>query len=308
MFFSRHITSWIWSSVYFELPPSTITSPGSSSPASSLTVSRVGSPAGTITQTTRGACSVCTSASRLSTSRLPGEWSYPTTSMSARRSRVAMLPPILPSPISPSCTGGPLSVVVGRRPSCATWALPAGRPRSTREPHRHDQVAVAAGAARLRGAVVGALLLDAGEHGGLERAGEVHPRALGVHRRQAVEQERRVEADGQRLAVELDVATLLRLPLVVGAAGPQRHLTRGELAAQRRPPLGHEGHALGGVGEQADRQQRVGGRLRRHDRAVLDELGVQQAGGRLPVLAREAEDPLAGAAGGQRHDDLRSAG
>ena len=61
--------------MYFELPPSTMTSSGLSSPASSLTVARVGSPEGTITQTTRGASSVWTSASRLSTSRLGDEWS-----------------------------------------------------------------------------------------------------------------------------------------------------------------------------------------------------------------------------------------
>ena len=73
--FSRHITSCTWSSVYFELPPSTTTSPGLSSSPSSLTVALVGSPEGTITQTTRGAVSASTSAGRLSTSRLPGEWS-----------------------------------------------------------------------------------------------------------------------------------------------------------------------------------------------------------------------------------------
>src|SRR3712207_2282592 len=106
--FSRHSTSWIWSSVYLELPPSTITSPGLSSSARSSTVARVGSPAGTITHTTRGALSASTSSSRLSTSRFPGLRSYPTTSWPARRSRSAMLPPILPSPISPSCTTGPL--------------------------------------------------------------------------------------------------------------------------------------------------------------------------------------------------------
>jgi hypothetical protein len=45
-----------------------------------------------------------------------------------------------------------------------------------------------------------------------------------VHRGQPVEQERRVEADGQRIAVELDVAALLGLPLVVAAAGAQGDL------------------------------------------------------------------------------------
>ena len=56
------ITSCTWSSVNLELPPSTTTSPGLSSSASSLTVACVGSPEGTITQTTRGAVSASTSA------------------------------------------------------------------------------------------------------------------------------------------------------------------------------------------------------------------------------------------------------
>jgi hypothetical protein len=71
-----------------------------------------------------------------------------------------------------------------------------------------------------------------------------------VHRGETVEQERRVEADGQRLALELDVAALLGLALVVGAAGAQGDLAGGELAAQRRAALGDQGDALGGVGEQ----------------------------------------------------------
>ena len=72
-------------------------------------------------------------------------------------------------------------------------------------------------------------------------------------------------------------------------------------SAERLSALGirDEGDALGGVGEQADRQRGAGGGLVRHDRAVLDELGVQQPGRGLPVLAGEAEDALAGAARGQ---------
>src|SRR4051812_3413515 len=218
--FSRSITSWSWSSVNFELPPSTTTSPGLSSSASSLTVARAGSPEGTITQTTRGAASASTRAGRLSTSRLPGEWSYPITSWPARRTRSAMLPPILPSPISPSCTmSSPLGASRIRCPSCPLRRVAAG---SAGQPHGHDQVAVTTGPfGRLALVVIGGRLVNPGQDGGLERAGEVHPRPFGVHRGQAVEQERRVEPDRQRLAVELDVAALLCLALVVGAAGPQ---------------------------------------------------------------------------------------
>jgi hypothetical protein len=46
-----------------ELPPSITTSPGSSSSPRRVTVPSVGSPAGTITHTTRGASSAATSSS-----------------------------------------------------------------------------------------------------------------------------------------------------------------------------------------------------------------------------------------------------
>src|SRR3712207_7860320 len=62
------------------------------------------------------------------------------------------------------------------------------------------------------------------------RAGEVQPCPLGVHGGQPVQQERRIEPDGQRLAVELDVTALFRLPLLVGATGPEGDLSGGELA------------------------------------------------------------------------------
>ena len=48
------------SSVHLELPPSMTRSPAASSPPSASTVSRVGSPAGTMTHTTRGAASFAT--------------------------------------------------------------------------------------------------------------------------------------------------------------------------------------------------------------------------------------------------------
>ncbi len=60
------------SSVQRELPPSTTTSPGDSSSASSSTVAWVAAPAGTMTQTTRGPFSSETSAWRLSTSETSG--------------------------------------------------------------------------------------------------------------------------------------------------------------------------------------------------------------------------------------------
>src|ERR687889_452756 len=107
-----------------------------------------------------------------------------------------MLPPILPSPISPSCTTA--SPLRGSRLSCPSCPGSAGKA------HRHDQVPVAARPRRR-------CIVAPGE---------------------PVEQERRVEADGQRLAVEVDVAALLRLALVVRAAGPQGDLAGGELAAQ----------------------------------------------------------------------------
>jgi hypothetical protein len=60
------------SSVHRELPPSMTMSPSLSSPLSSSTVARVGSPAGTITQTTFGEGSASTMARRLSTSLTSG--------------------------------------------------------------------------------------------------------------------------------------------------------------------------------------------------------------------------------------------
>src|SRR3954463_6608371 len=113
-----------------------------------------------------------------------------------------MLPPILPSPTSPSCTSAPSALDLARVPrsprgrcgraqhcgapvtsvarvtrGTIVLARPGARalgPPSARQPHRHDQVAVAPGA--LGGLAVVAVvvggLVDAGEHCRLERGGE----------------------------------------------------------------------------------------------------------------------------------------
>ena len=68
-------------------------------------VVRVGSPEGTITHTTRGLASFWTSSSSVATSRAADSLrSNPTTVWPPRRSRSAMLPPILPSPMRPIST------------------------------------------------------------------------------------------------------------------------------------------------------------------------------------------------------------
>src|SRR5215207_8560166 len=104
------------SSCQFVLPPSTIVSPWSMRSASASTVCSVGSPAGTMTHTVRGGSSLETSSSRLETPVAP--WpsaaltasslkSKATTWLSESRwMRWTMLPPILPSPMNPSCIRG----------------------------------------------------------------------------------------------------------------------------------------------------------------------------------------------------------
>src|SRR5438309_10121379 len=64
----------------------------------------VGSPAGTITQATRGAGSASTSSARVFTSAMSALRSKPTTSWPWRRSRSAMFPPIRPRPTIPIFT------------------------------------------------------------------------------------------------------------------------------------------------------------------------------------------------------------
>ena len=60
MFFPARNAAFALSSVNRELPPSTTMSPSSSRSASSWTVSLVGSPAGTMIHTARGASSLLT--------------------------------------------------------------------------------------------------------------------------------------------------------------------------------------------------------------------------------------------------------
>ena len=60
-------------------------------------------PAGTITQTARGAASFSASSVRVATSLTSGLWSKPTTSWPAARNRSRMLPPMRPRPTRPSC-------------------------------------------------------------------------------------------------------------------------------------------------------------------------------------------------------------
>src|SRR3954454_1347854 len=111
------------SSVHLELPPSTIVSPFSSSLASLSTVLCVGSPAGTMIHTVRGASSFFTrsASDRAPTApRLPAAsmfdvlWSNATTSCSeSRLMRATMLPPIRPRPTKPICAMG-LQVLLDR--------------------------------------------------------------------------------------------------------------------------------------------------------------------------------------------------
>ena len=155
-----------------------------------------------------GRRSASTRASRLSTSRLPGLWSKPDDLVAGAAEPLGHVAAHLAQPDQPhlhdvsSLSASRDSVLIVGVPPRPAPATPAG---SAGQAHRHDQVAVAARPlGRLALAVVGGGLVDPGQDGGLERAGEGHPRPVGVHRGQAVEQVRRVEGDRQRLAVELD--------------------------------------------------------------------------------------------------------
>src|SRR5687767_3975424 len=89
-----------------------IVSPRDISSASARTVFSVGSPAGTMIHTARGACSCLTSSSSTVAPRAPFATlaatasalrSNATTSCPPRTRRVVMFAPILPSPTIPSC-------------------------------------------------------------------------------------------------------------------------------------------------------------------------------------------------------------
>src|SRR5690606_18737668 len=162
-----------------------IRSPASSSSESSAMAPRVGSPAGTISQTIRGASRAWTSSARLATSRTSGSKSKPTTSWPFSRSRAAMLPPILPRPTMPS--------FIVFLPLCRLWICGPAR-GSAGEPHRHDQVAVVRA-----GLVVGGLPADDRRLG---RGGELQPGDVGVDRVQAVQQEAGVEGDLDVVALQ----------------------------------------------------------------------------------------------------------
>ena len=91
-----------WESWKLEFPPSTITSPGAASPSRVSKVSSVTGPAGTIIQNDRGAASWSRSSARVfAVDATPG--SYVFTSCPRSSSRFAMLPPMRPRPIIPSC-------------------------------------------------------------------------------------------------------------------------------------------------------------------------------------------------------------
>src|SRR6478609_6189781 len=95
-------------------------SPLSIMSASLAIVSRVGAPAGTMTQTTRGASSFLTIAAIVRTSDTLGSRSKPTTSWPARRRRSRMLPPIFPRPMRPSCMADPFETGDRRVPGDET--------------------------------------------------------------------------------------------------------------------------------------------------------------------------------------------
>ena len=109
-------------------------------------------PDGTITQMTRGAWRPGPAPRGCRRRACPACGRSPTTSWPARRTRSAMLPPILPSPISPgsalssrlcaACSGSASMVV----PAAGVRVVGGrgGRVGSAGEAHRHDQVAVAA--------------------------------------------------------------------------------------------------------------------------------------------------------------------
>src|SRR5690242_4066429 len=186
------------------LPPSMIVSPGDSSSPRRAIVASVASPAGSMTQTARGASRRETTSarsrpavapSRASAPAADASWSKATTAWPLRIRRRARLAPMRPSPIIPICMDALPAVEVncGRR---------ARRPRDSgrSDPHRHQDVERA-----LR-----VLVLDERRRAGI---GEPQDRDLAFDLRRDVEQIARVEADIERLGLVID------LELFGGAAG-----------------------------------------------------------------------------------------
>src|SRR3954466_10264113 len=126
--------------------------------------------------------------------------------------RVRMLPPILPSPTRPMCIRDSLLTATGGPRSGNPWP----RGGSGEQPARHEQVAER----RVAVAAVGC----SADHHRLGRLGESQLHDVLVDDGQAVEQELRVEAGGDRLAVDLRVDRLRGLGLVAGAGVEGQHL------------------------------------------------------------------------------------
>src|SRR5690606_26182279 len=184
--------------------PSMTTSPSPSSPPSSVTTLRVGSPAGTITHTIRGPSSgrAATSSARLATCVTSGRVSYPTTSIPAARMRARMLLPILPRPTSPMRVT--MRVLRWGR-ACGYGAGDLGG--SAREADRDEEVAVV-------GRVLAVERVLSGELDRLVRVREAQADEVRPQRAQAVQQELRVERHGDVLADQHGLERLGRLRVV----------------------------------------------------------------------------------------------
>src|SRR5690606_37463162 len=153
---------------------------------------------------------------------------------------------VLPCPFFPTITVMPGRTGSSRRRyerksvrssavSCTEGALPPS------DPHRHDQVLV-----RRIGLALERVL--PGHHRRLDRVGEGQAGELGAESTQTVEQEARVEADDEVLALEMSFEHLAGLRVVTGAS-LERDLALAEGQAHRSVPLGDQGHALDRVDE-----------------------------------------------------------
>src|SRR6478735_10560849 len=133
----------------------------------------------------------------------------------ALRRRVRMLPPILPRPTSPMCMAI-LSWVGLFQTRCRSGAQ-SGQ-GSGQQATRHQQVAEARDL----------VLAGAADHHRLGRLGEGELDRGLVDRRESVEEELRVEARGELLAVDVGLDRLRRLCLLAGP-GVEREDALGEL-------------------------------------------------------------------------------